>query len=117
MIDPKLFTVERLLATLLDDCFGNVDAWRKHASIVVDWMPRFPQPDTKPICVVRIRGVRQDNESFLRYSKGPRQGFHWDVYPDHMLTPEVALVALLSAPVPPWLVKNYVLTSSAESGR
>lgn len=100
MIDPKLFTVERLLATFFDDIHGNVDKWRKHAEIVVGWMPPNPRADAKPKCVVRYQ------ESFLRYSKGPRQGFSWDLYGDDLLTAELALVALLQAPPPPGIFKR-----------
>lgn len=101
MIDPKLFTIERLLATLLnDDESGGPDRWRKFAEIVPDYMPPFPRPDTRPRVVVRYQ------ENFLRYSKGPKQGFDWDVYGDDFLTTELALVALLQAPVPPWICKR-----------
>lgn len=100
MIDPSLFTVERLLATMLDDCHGNVDAWRKLAEIVPDYMPPYPSKDTRPTCVVRV------GESFLCHSKGPRQHYFWDTYGDDMLRPELALMALLQAPVPPWLVNR-----------
>lgn len=99
MIDPAMFTVERLLAVMFDDTLGNVDAWRKRAEIVKAYMPPFPREDTKPKCVVRLDGA------FLRYSKGPRQGYFWDGYGDDLLSPEDALFALLQAPVPPHLVK------------
>lgn len=100
MIDPKLFTVESLLKEFFDDTFGNVNAWRKHAEIVPKHMPRFPDAETHPRCVVRL------GDSFLRYSEGPRQGVFWDMYGDDFLTPELALIALLQAPVPPWLVRR-----------
>lgn len=95
MIDPALFTVERLLATMLDDMHGNVDRWRKYAEIIPKYMPPYPSAETRPSCVVRWR------DNYLRYSKGPRQGFSWDIYGDDMQTPELALLALLQAPVPP----------------
>jgi hypothetical protein len=99
VIDPSLFTVERLLEAMFDDVFGNVDAWRKYAEIVPDYMPPYPHAETKPTCVVKMGG------SFLRYSAGPRQQYVWDMYGDDMGTPERALLALLAAPIPPWLVK------------
>jgi hypothetical protein len=95
MIDPKLFTVEKLLAELFDTRHGNRDIWRSHAEIIVGHMPPFPQPDTRPRTVVRF------GEVYLRYSKGPGQGHIWDVYGDDYLTPELALIALLEAPIPP----------------
>lgn len=91
MIDPRLFTVERLLATMLHDSHGNRSMWRKHAEI----LPNHAVGQERPRCVVRF------DTSFLRYSKGPQQGFFWDFYPDDMQTPELALLALLQAPVPP----------------
>lgn len=97
MIDPKLFTVERLLNTAFDDSSGNRDRWRKFAEIVPGYTPR---PGAQPKVVVRYQ------ESFLRYSKGPRQGFFWDTYGDDFLTAELALFALLQAPVPPFICKR-----------
>jgi hypothetical protein len=99
VIDPSLFTVERLLAAMLDDIYGNIDAWRKDAEILPQYMPPSPQPDTCSRCVVRHRS------SFLRYSKGPRQGCTWDLYGDDFVSPEQALLALLQAPVPPSIVR------------
>jgi hypothetical protein len=100
MIDPRLFTVERLLATFLDHESGNRDKWRRFAEIVPGYIPPFPSPDTQPTLVIRY------GESFLRYSKGPRQGFFWDMYGDDFYTAELALVALLQAPVPPFICKR-----------
>lgn len=99
MIDPKLFTVEKLLATFLDDVSGNVDRWRKFATIEPAYVPPHARPDTRPACVVRY------GDSFLRYSKGPSMGCHWDVYGDDFLDAELAFRALLQAPVPPGLCK------------
>lgn len=101
MIDPSLFTVERLLATMLDDVAGNVDKWRKFAEIIPKYMPPHPREDTRPRCVVRL------GDSFLRHSAGPRQGYFWDMYGDDMRTPEMALLALLRAPIPPRCVDQH----------
>ena len=94
-IDPKLFTVERLLETMLDHEYGNVNIWMHEAEIIPNYMPPYPHKDTKPKVVVKWRN------SFLRYSKGPRQGYMWDIYGDDMHTSELALLALLQSPVPP----------------
>jgi len=102
VIDPKLFTVERLLAAMLDDAHGNRDVWRQLAEIVPGYMPRFPGQKTRPICVVRV------GELFLRHSVGPRQGFRWDIYGDDFQSPELALLALMQAPVPPPLLADEV---------
>lgn len=96
MIDPSIFTVESLLNTFLDDQFGNRDAWRKFASI-----EQFSDSDKKLIWIVRF------GQSFLRYSKGPLQGFCWDIYPDDFLRPALAFKALLEAPVPPTLCRPW----------
>jgi hypothetical protein len=109
VIDSKLFTVERLLATMLDDAHGNVNAWRKYAEIVPAYVPPFPDENTRPRCVVRL------GRAFLRYSVGPRQGYMWDVYGDDMMTPELALMALLEAPVPPSLVDRSRLPAPTET--
>lgn len=92
MIDVSLFTVNRLVAALLYDMHGNVNAWRKYAEIVPAYMPPYPDENTKPRCVVRCDGA------FLR------DGF-WDIYGDDFGTPEDALIALCRAPVPPHMVK------------
>lgn len=89
MIDPSLFTVQRLLDALLSDDFGNRDAWRRLAEIVPNYMPPFPSAETRARTVVRC------GSQFLRYSKGPHQGHFWDVYGDDYGTPELALIALL----------------------
>jgi hypothetical protein len=104
VIDPSLFTVERILAAMFDDMSGNRDSWRKFAQIVPDFMPRFPDTLTRPTCVVKL------GDSYLRYSKGPRQGYFWDMYGDDMLSPENALLALLRAPVPPFALKREAFT-------
>src|SRR5665213_3513509 len=94
MIDPKLFTVERMIATMLDTSFGNVNAWWPLAEIVIDWMPPFPQKDTSPkMCIVKCKN------HYLRHSKGPSQGHSWDSYPDDYQTAELALIALSQAPI------------------
>lgn len=103
VIDPSLFTVESLLRAMLDDSFGNVDAWRRCAEIVPGYMPPHPRADTRPICVVRC------GESFMRHSSGPAQGFFWDMYGDDFQNPSIALLALCQAPPPPFLVRmDYV---------
>lgn len=98
MINPKMFTVEGLLKVMLDDHCGNACAWRRRATIVPGYMPPHPDANTRPRCVVRCAG------EFLRHSAGPCQGYFWDFYGDDFQTPELALAALLQAPVPPALL-------------
>jgi hypothetical protein len=108
-IDPKLFTVEGLLEVLFDDAYGGRDIWRKQAEIIVGYMPKFPSPNTRPTCVVKFPALPGTNyDSFLRHSKGPRQGHFWDIYGDDYLRPELALIALLEAPIPPFAIKSDV---------
>jgi len=108
MIDPSLFTVKRLLAALLDDHCGNKDRWRNLAEIIPRWMPPCPQKNTQPKCIVRYRLNCNEDWLYLRYSKGPAQGHGWDTYGDDYQTPELALLALLEAPVPPSSLKREV---------
>ncbi len=42
----------------------------------------------------------EHQDVYLRYSKGPQQGFMWDIYGDNMLNNELALIALSQAPIP-----------------
>lgn len=104
MINPKLFTVESLLEVLLEDKHfqrdTRNDTWRKHAEIVPDYMPPYPQKDTRPTCQVRC------GDAWLRYSRGPKQGFFWDIYGDDFGNPALALMALLQAPVPTFFLKH-----------
>ena len=100
MIDPNMFTVEGFLSVLMDDVAGNVNAWRKHAEIVPRYFPPYRNTDTRAKCVVRC------GSSFLRHSAGPRQGYFWDCYGDDFINPELALIALCAAPVPPDMVRR-----------
>ena len=62
--------------------------WQHQCEIIPDYMPPLPGKDTIPTCVIK------HGEYFLRYSKGPLQGFFWDVYGDDFQSPELALIAL-----------------------
>lgn len=107
MIDPKLFTVESLLESFLADSFGNVDAWRKYASIEPKRVPMYAcktgctDADYVDGWVVRY------GKSFLRYSCGPGRSLIWDLYGDNFMTPELAFRGLLDAPVPPWICRPW----------
>jgi hypothetical protein len=107
-VDPELFTVESLLAALLNSDYAG---WRTRAKIIKDYLPQHARAGTKPRCVVVFDYEdRRDGEAdccFLRHSNGPRQGHFWDEYGDDYLTPELALIALLRAPVPPPLLGQY----------
>lgn len=89
MIDPKIFDMEKVLKSLLNQGFGYKCSWRLDAEII----PDFVWGGKKFSCVIRYK------DSFLRYSQGPHQGHFWDGYPADYLSPELALKALLEAPM------------------
>jgi hypothetical protein len=98
-VDPKLFSVESLLAAMFDDMAGNNNVWRKHAEIILGHRLLFPKSGDPPNkAVVKYGG------SYLR--RGCGRSHFWDCYPDDFGTPEWALLALLDAPVPPFLLKK-----------
>ncbi len=107
MIDPKLFSVERLLSTMLNTSYGNLNRWWVLVEIVPDYMPPYPREDTRPKVVVKC------GNSFLRYSAGPKQGHFWDMYGDDYQTPELALLAILQAPIPPAFIDRSVWEKAA----
>jgi hypothetical protein len=110
MIDPSLFTVESLLKALLD---ARDRPWLDTSTIIPKYMPPYPRADTQPSCVVCYtftdpRDGAQE-QCFLRYSKGPKQGHLWDTYGDDYQSPEIALLALLEAPPPPPIMGSYLV--------
>lgn len=101
MIDSTLFSIENLIKILLDvDWSQPGNHWRLDCEIIRDWIPPYPKSDTRP-CVV-VKHIPSGN--YLRYSKGPRQGFGWDTMPDDMINPELALIGLSRAPPPPFVI-------------
>ena len=110
MIDPSLFTVPQLLSVMLDDHCGNNDPWRRHAEIVPKYQPPYPSKHTRPTCVVKLGYL------FLRHSVGPWQGYFWDTYGDDMHSPELALLALLQAPAPPFILKREAIDGTLFNG-
>lgn len=84
---------QRLVGLLLDE------QWHGKCEIISDYMPPFPGKDTRPSVQVRYNdGTKYP--PFLRYSKGPKQGFFWDIYGDDMQCVELAVIALSKAPYP-----------------
>lgn len=92
--DPAQFDVDRIVRLLL------TQHWMHECQIVPDYMPPYPGKDTKPTCQVRFV-YESGDETFLRYSNGPLQGYFWDIYGDDMHSPEVALIAISQSPAPP----------------
>jgi len=108
-IDASLFTAEKLIDALLHDSSGNRDRWRRNAEIIPAYVPPGVRDRRDPIVAVRYQyGDGAHEKVFLRYSKGPLQGHSWDIYGDDYQTPELALMALLEAPVPPQLLVKSV---------
>lgn len=91
--DPAQFRLDRLVNCLL------TQHWMHECEIVPAYMPPFPGPGTQPTCVVRWKEA-DGKYTYLRYSKGPKQGYFWDSYGDDFLYPELALLALSQAPPP-----------------
>ena len=117
MIDPNLFTVKRLLARMLDTNGGNINKWWALCEIVPDYKAPFDKSNDKPRCVVRCRNPNLDYDHFLRGFQGPTQGHFWDIYGDNYITPEYALMALLSAPIPPSFIDLDVWRAASNADK
>jgi hypothetical protein len=92
--DPAQFDMSKLVRLLL------TQHWMHECQIVPEYMPPFPNEETRPTCQVRY--IYDSGEpTFLRYSGGPLQGYFWDIYGDDMHSPELALVAISNSPAPP----------------
>lgn len=117
MIDPKLFTVERLISTLLDTTHGNRNKWWSLCEIVPAYKAPFAKEDDRPKCVVRCKAKDEQYYHFLRYSCGPGQGHFWDMYGDDYLYPELALLALVEAPIPPSFIDINVWKEASAAER
>ena len=76
------------------------ERWQKRCKIIPDYIPPFPREDTRPECRVCWERPEPHGNIFLRYSKGPSQGFFWDCYGDDMQSVELAIIALSRAPHP-----------------
>lgn len=80
--------------------------WHTRCEIIPQYRPPYASVDDPSLCVIRYNGDNGDDAStsthktFLQYSKGPAQGFFWDIYGDDFQNIELAIIALSSAPVP-----------------
>ena len=92
-IKPEMFSTKILLKYMLEE------TWHKDCEIILDYMPPHPGSNTKPSIVVCYNNGTK-YPPYLRYSKGPKQGFGWDIYGDDFLNVELALIALSDAPTP-----------------
>lgn len=87
---------------MLSDISGNYNPWWSKVEFVEGYMPPFPRPDTGPTKVSLKCG-----DSFLRDLGRGR--FIWDTHygeDSDFFTQENALLCLMDAPVPPWLLKQ-----------
>jgi hypothetical protein len=83
----------RLCEYLLDQ------PWHLECELLPEYMPPFPRLETRPTVQVRHNNGTK-YPSWLRYSKGPKQGYFWDMYGEDMQTVEMAILALSRAPAP-----------------
>lgn len=88
-----LLNATTLLGFILDQ------PWHKQCEIIPDYMPPCPGPDTRPSVKVKFNDGTE-YPPFLRYSKGPKQGYFWDIYGDDMHSIELGVFALSKAPAP-----------------
>jgi hypothetical protein len=98
----RCINAQKFLDNILSDCAGNVNKWWDLVEIVFDYMPPYPDDDEKPTkCSVKC------GNSFLR-DLGHGY-FVWDIHygeASEFHNPENALLALMNAPVPPWLLRD-----------
>ncbi len=109
MLDPKIFRMEKLLSALMreDASAASPTNWRWEAEII--------EIDSEIVGKSHAQEFQvRLGKSYLRHSRGPRQGHFWDIYGDDYQSPELALVALLQAEPPMWLVKTVEEQVSAE---
>jgi len=101
VIDRRLFTVDRLLDAMLDSRGGNIDCWRRYAEIqpLMDGYEVVFQGAAGPSCLVEVEGA-----------------LIWDLEGTIYRTAEQALLALLRAPIPPWLIRIELLPSEHNGG-
>ena len=89
----KEVNIERLLEILL------TEPWHKYCEIIPKFMPKYPSENTHTRVVVRFNNGKE-HMPYLRYSKGPLQGYSWDIYGDDFFDVELAILALSKAPTP-----------------
>lgn len=97
MIDSKIFSIERLVDCLIGYSFSSPEnIWIKDCEILLD---------EKNNVIIKHKSVN-NSVRYLRYSKGPRQGYFWDCYGEDFINFELALIALSKAPIPPYLIER-----------
>lgn len=105
MVALKEVSMDQLVRQLTED-----KPWLKDVDLVYE-----ERRDYGNVLVIRYKG--RESTVYLRHSKGPRQGFGWDVYGDNMLNPALALLAIIDAPPPVnWRRVEFLLKEHAERG-
>ena len=74
--------------------------WHEKCEIIPEYIHPNANPKNVAPKVVIIFNDETLYPPFLRFSKGPNQGYFWDVYGDDFQTLELAIVALSKAPAP-----------------
>jgi len=83
----------KLVSLILDE------TWHEKCEIILDYMPKYPREETRPTVQIRYNDG-SEYPPMLRYSRGPKQGFFWDMYGEDMQSVELAILALAQAPTP-----------------
>lgn len=91
--DQAIGSFEKLRDLLLDQ------PWHSRCEIIPDYMPPYPREDTRPTIQIQYDDGTEYKPR-LRYSKGPQQGYFWDIYGEDMQTIELAVWAISQAPAP-----------------
>ena len=89
--------VEKIVEYLLDQ------QWHNNCLIDSHYIPkgcRGKEDEDEHAYVAVIYDNGTEYKPKLRYSKGPKQGFFWDIYGDDMNSVELAIIALANAPAP-----------------
>lgn len=93
----KSIDIKTLIELLLNQ------PWHQKCSFIPHYIPkgcRGKEDEDKHAYFAIIYNDGTEYPPELRYSKGPKQGFFWDVYGDDMRSIELAIIALANAPAP-----------------
>ena len=73
-------------------------AWVRDCEILVSPSSEAKNSDEPPAVFIRYKAGEE--YAYLRHSKGPLQGYFWDIYGDDFQSAALATLALYSAPPP-----------------
>ncbi len=86
------------------------EPWHKDCVIITDYVAPHAKKGARPELRVRFNGF-DDHDVFLRYSRGPKQGFFWDCYGEDFKSVELAILALSQAPSPWRAMVSFKISS------